>query len=74
MLKQPFEKDILEQEILGDMTAYGEFVATFHHWTGLEGNHIRGRHLEYKSSHHVLQVNLHAADIPAVPAPENRQK
>lgn len=46
MSKQPMDKDDLEREILGDTTAYGEFVATFHHWTGLEGNHKRGCYLE----------------------------
>ena len=31
-----------------DTTLYGEFIATFDHWTGTQGTHSRGRELEEK--------------------------
>lgn len=31
-----------------DTTLFGEFISTFHHWTGTQGTHSRGRELEDK--------------------------
>ena len=31
-----------------DTTLFGEFIATFDHWTGTQGTHSRGRELEEK--------------------------
>lgn len=46
--KKLIPKDDEVKEILGDKSAYGEFVATFHAWTGLEGTHKRGAELQQK--------------------------
>ncbi len=39
------DKDILTSDILGDKSAYDEFISTFHYWTGLEGNIKRAREI-----------------------------
>lgn len=36
--------DELEDALL-DKSAYGEFIANFNHWTGLEGNKERAQYL-----------------------------
>jgi hypothetical protein len=41
-------KDDVPEDILQDKSAYGEFVSTFHAWTGQEGTHKRGAELQYK--------------------------
>jgi len=46
--KKRLPKDDTVSDILGDKSAYGEFVSTFHAWTGLEGTHKRGAELQEK--------------------------
>ncbi|NLO83626.1 MAG: hypothetical protein GX094_11340 [Clostridiales bacterium] len=46
--RKRIQKDDFAQDILGDKSAYGEFVSTFHAWTGLEGTHKRGAELQKK--------------------------
>ena len=46
--RKRIQKDDAIQEILGDKSAYGEFVSTFHAWTGLEGTRKRGAELQKK--------------------------
>ena len=46
--KKGVKKDDTVSDILGDKSAYGEFVSTFHAWRGLEGTHKRGAELQEK--------------------------
>lgn len=39
------EKDNTTSDILGDKSAYDEFISTFHYWTGLEGNFKRAQEI-----------------------------
>ncbi len=39
------DKDDLSFDILGDKSAYDEFISTFHYWTGLEGNSKRAQEI-----------------------------
>ena len=46
--RKRIQKDDVIEDILQDKSAYGEFVSTFHAWTGLEGTHKRGAELQRK--------------------------
>ena len=46
--RKRIRKDDNMEDILLDKSAYGEFVSTFHAWTGLEGTHKRGAELQDK--------------------------
>ncbi|MBM7581741.1 hypothetical protein JOD02_000578 [Caldicoprobacter guelmensis] len=46
--KRRVQKDDMVNDILQDKSAYGEFISTFHAWTGLEGTHKRGAELQEK--------------------------
>lgn len=54
---EPLHKDDMVKDLLGDKSAYGEFVATFHAWTGLEGTHKRGAELQEKGKPKMKQDN-----------------
>ncbi|MFU0800861.1 MAG: hypothetical protein ACFWUE_09455 [Xylanivirga thermophila] len=65
--KTPKSKDNVEKDILGDQSAYGEFVSTFHYWTGLEGNYNRGREIAQKpmqplEDKHIENQTIHSKD------------
>jgi len=46
--RKRIQKDDVIEDILQDKSAYGEFLSTFHAWTGLEGTHKRGAELQEK--------------------------
>lgn len=59
--KKHVKKDNSVSDILGDKSAYGEFVSTFHAWTGLEGTHKRGAELQEKGKIKPKQDRPYAA-------------
>ena len=46
--KKRVRKDDMVSDVLQDKSAYGEFISTFHAWTGQEGTHKRGAELQEK--------------------------
>lgn len=59
--KKYVPKDDMVSDILQDKSAYGEFVATFHAWTGLEGTHKRGAELQEKGKVKTKRDNPYVA-------------
>ena len=50
------EKDDATSDILGNKSAYDEFISTFHYWTGLEGNLKRAQEISnITDNRHIMQ-------------------
>lgn len=39
-------EDRLNEDNLNDISMYGEFVSTFHHWVSSEEQHAKGEYLQ----------------------------
>lgn len=44
--QEMLDRDRLNEDNLNDVSLYGEFVSTFHHWTSSEELHSKAQHLQ----------------------------